>query len=450
MSTVPSKQDRSSFLEDYGVSPVPESARKGWFGIGVVYWGSAVCLPAFLVAGLIAAPLSLWHAILVYVAGAAVLALIAVFSGVIGAHTGLSTGLSVTYTFGRKGATAVQLALFFASWGWFGVQLGFMATGLGDGGLAFALSGAVPGWVIQVLGGVLMTLSAMIGFKAIEKLSAFAMPFLLFMLIITIVRLYANVPSLSEIASQTMGTPMNTGAAISIVISSFVLGALIAPDITRYARSTRAAAGGMVFGMFIGFSVVLTLAAFMVKGAEGEPDFSKIMLSGGGEAGILMTILASLTIVLAAWTTNHTNLYSSALSFNAIFPSLKTWQITLFSGVVGTGLALAGINTSGGFQAFLNLLAVLLPPAAAVMVVDFFVSLYRKSDRYRSAPDSLPSYRSRPLIAWGIGAICGFIVQYSSVQITSITALDTILVAAMGYLLLIRLAPQLGMGDTPR
>jgi cytosine permease len=429
--------EAKTLLEDYGAEPVPDEKRKGWFGLGIVYWGSAVCLPAFLVAGIIAGPLTLGSAVAVYVAGSAVLAVVAVLAGVIGAHTGLSTGLSITYTFGTKGAYALQLVLFFGSWGWFGVQLGFMASGLGDGGLAFALGGAVPGWVLQIIGGALMTLTAMVGFKALEKLSAFAMPFLLVVLLITIVRVYSGDVSFAEVAKTSSEGAMPVGVAISIVISSFILGALIAPDITRYGKSTKAAGGGMVFGMLIGFPVVLTLAAIMVKGAGGEPDFSKVMLSGAAGPWV---VLAVLTIVLAAWTTNHTNLYSGALSLNAMFPNAKKWMITLVSGVVGTGLALAGINTSGGFQAFLGILAVVLPPAAAVMLIDFF--FFRGSGGRSYKPENLkeiPDLRVEPLVAWAIGAAAGFAIQYTPFKITVVTAIDTILIAAAVYFIIAKI-----------
>lgn len=427
-------KDSNALLEDYGAQPVPDEKRKGWFGLGIIYWGSAVCLPAFLVSGIISGPMTLGSAVLVYLLGSVVLAVIAILAGVIGAHTGLSTGLSITYTFGTKGAYALQLVLFFASWGWFGVQLGFMAVGLGNGGLAYVLGGAIPGWVLQVVGGTLMTLTAMVGFKALEKLSAFAMPFLLIVLLVTIFRIYSGGVSFSEMAAATNGGGMPMGVAISIVISSFILGALIAPDITRYAKSTKAAGGGMVFGMLIGFPVILTLAAIMVKGAGGEPDFSKVMLSGSSGAWVLLAVL---TIILAAWTTNHTNLYSGALSLNAMFPKAKKWMITVGSGVVGTILALAGINTSGGFQLFLSLLAIVIPPAAAVMLMDFFLFRGEGGRSYR--PENLkdiPSVRFEPLIAWVIGAIAGFIIQYTPLRITIVTAIDTIIIAAVAYFII--------------
>ena len=101
---------------------------------------------------------------------------------------------------------------------------------------------------------------------------------------------------------------------------------------------------------------------------------------------------------------------------------------------MGTGLALVGINTSGGFRAFLGILAVVIPPAAAVMLVDF--SFYRGKRNRAYAPDraaDVPAVRALPLACRVVASDVGFAIQYTPTQLTSITALDTILVAVVVY-----------------
>jgi cytosine permease len=431
-------EKEKSALEDYGAAPVPDEQRKGWFGIGIVYWGIAVCLPAFLVSGLIAGPARLGTSALAFILGAAVLGVVSVLTGILGSQTRFSTALSSRYTFGKYGAYILQVVLFFAAWGWFGVQLGFMAEGLGGGGLAFVAGGSVPVWVFKVIGGILMTLTAMFGFKAIEKLSIIAIPLLVITLLGTIFSTYRGDTSLAEVAGITAEGAMPFGVAVSVVIGSFILGALIAPDITRYAKGKKAAGIGMGFGMFIGFPAVMILAAVMVKGAGGEVDFSKVMLSN---SSVFWVILAVIAIVLAAWTTNDNNLYSGALSLNAMFPKVKKWIITLISGVVGLVLALLGINTAGGFQTFLGFLAIFIPPAAAVMIVDYYFFKNEKNRAYESSKlDEIPNFRALPFIVWIVGIGFGFIVQYTPARITTITALDTIIFAGVIYAVVMLIA----------
>jgi cytosine permease len=146
--------------------------------------------------------------------------------------------------------------------------------------------------------------------------------------------------------------------------------------------------------------------------------------------------MAVLTILLASWTTNDVNLYSGSLSLTAMFPKLSKVVITAVSGAAGTILALLGINTAAGFQSFLGLIAVLIPSAAAVMIVDYF--LFKGDKNLSYAPDkieSTPSIRILPLIAWAIGAVFGFIAQSAKFSFTTVTALDTVVVSAVVYII---------------
>jgi cytosine permease len=421
---------KASLTEDYGSKPVPMEAGKSWFGIGMIYWGSAMCLPTFFIAGLIAGPMPLWTAIAIYFIAALVLGLVSVLTGILGAGTRLSTGLTARFTFGRIGASILQIVLFLALWGWFGVQLGFMVSGFGDGGLMLVLGKALPAWFYTLLGGFLITLTAIVGYKAIEKLSVFAMPLIVIMLIATIIREYAGGPVAAPAAAAQAAMPF--GAAVSLLVGSFIIGAIVTPDVTRYAKSKPAAGWGLFFGMVVGFPVILSLGAIMVKGSGGEFDFSKIMMQGGSP---IWAIMAVLTILLASWTTNDVNLYSGSLSLNAMFPKLSKVAITAISGAVGTGLALIGINTAAGFQSFLGIIAVLIPPAAAVMIADYFLFKGEKNRAY--APEKVgeaPSVRALPLISWAVGAAFGFVVQFAHLRLTSVTALDAIIASAVVYI----------------
>ena len=422
---------KSSLVEDYGAKPVPAGEGKGWFGIGMVYWGSAMCLPSFFIAGLVAGPKTLGSSIVIYLVASLVLGGLSILTGILGARTRLSSGLTARFTFGTFGANVLQVFMFLALWGWFGVQLGFMVTGFGDGGLMLVLGTALPAWFWLVVGGALITVTAVVGYKAIEKLSIFAMPLIILMLLVTIIREFAGGQSFSAAAAVTGPNALPFGVAVSTLIGSYIIGAMVTPDVTRYAKTKAHAGWGMLFGMTGGFIVVLTLGAIMIKGAGGEFDFSKIMLKGGN---VLWTIFAVLTIVLASWTTNDVNLYSGALSINAIFPKMNKVLITVVSGVVGTGLALVGINTAAGFQAFLGIIAILIPPAIGVMVVDYYMFKGDRNKEYDSdKAEKISKFRVIPFACWMVGAGFGFLAQYTPVKITHITAIDAILVAAVVY-----------------
>ncbi len=206
----------------------------------------------------------------------------------------------------------------------------------------------------------------MFGFKTIEKLSIVAIPSLIIIIIANIASVFSGDKTLAEVAVQSSDAAMPLGMAISIVISTYTVG------------------------------------------AGGEIDFSKVMLAN--------------------------NLYSGALLLNAMFPKLNKWVITVVSGVVGTVLALLGINTAGGFQAFLGIIAILIPPAASVMILDYYFfkseeNCFFDSDKIEESA----SIRIIPLVAWAVGSIFGFIIQYTPAKFTSIVALDTIIAAGIVY-----------------
>jgi cytosine permease len=427
------KPSKPRALEDYGTTPVPESEGKSWFTVGIVFWGVAFCLPAFLITSFVASSVRLGTAIGAFVIGVLILTAITAATGLLGAHTRQSFGMSARYTFGKWGALIIQIAMFFAMWGWFGVQLGFFVAGLGDGGLVFAFSavgaGGIPPWLLMVIGGALMTTTAVFGFKAIERLTVVAIPLLLIIVIATIVRSYQGV-SFAEVAARTGEGAMPFGAAISIVVSSFAVGALAGPDLARYSKNKGHAAGGMIFGMGAGFFVVLVLAAIMIKGA-GEMDFSKVMLR---QPNAFWLILAVITILLAAWTTNDNNLYQGSLALNAVLTMIPKWVLTLIGGVVGTIFALIGINTAGGFTTFLGIIAVVIPPAGAVMAVDY---LLFRGEGYRSEDyKKVPAIRVESVISWALGSAFGFLTNFNVFRFTGIIVLDSFIIAAVVHVII--------------
>jgi cytosine permease len=421
-------------MEDFGAEPVPVSEGKSWFSIGIIWWGVALSLPTFFLAGMVAGPRTLGSSVAIYVFASLVLGALSILTGVLGAKTRLSAGLTARFTFGSLGANVLQILLFFGCWGWFGVQLGFMVSGFGDGGLMLVLGPGLPAWLWMALGGALITLTAMVGYKAIEKLSVFASPLIVLILVTAMFRQFSGERTFAEAAMATGPNPMAFGDAISLLIGSFIIGATVAPDVTRYAKSRGHAAWGMFFGMAVGFAVVLSLAGIMVKGAAGEFDFSKIILQAGGT---LWAIAAAVTIVLAAWTTNDINLYSGALSLTALFPKWNKGVITAVSGAVGTALALAGISTVGGFQSFLGMVAVMIPPAVSVMIVDYFLFRGEHNQDFNSERvDETPRLRPISVASWMVGAGFGFLVQFTAIKVTRVTAIDAILAAALAHLVL--------------
>ena len=77
-------------------------------------------------------------------------------------------------------------------------------------------------------------------------------------------------------------------------------------------------------------------------------------------------------LILAAWTTNVTNIYVASLALANMTGWLRVRTSTIAS-VVGILLAVAGIYSFQGLVNYLTLITALLIPTTGVLVVDYFV-----------------------------------------------------------------------------
>jgi len=286
---------------------------------------------------------------------------------------------------------------------------------------------SLPRWLPIIVGGILMTLTAMYGFRAIEKLTVFVIPILIILIVVTLIKAYSGV-SLSEVFAKAPEQVTPIGIVISVIAGGYAVGAVIQPDITRYSRSKGHAAGGMVFGMMVGFPLVLVLAAY-VFAAAGKSSFSDVMLSyNKGGWGIF----AMFVIVFATWTTNDNNLYSAALAFNSTFPKVHKWVFTIIGGACGIILAMFGIL--GHFMNGLIILGVTVPPIGAVMATDFL--LFRSGAYHFEKLGDIPAVRWQAILSWVVATTVGFLTFFRVFTFTSAPALDAIIVSIVVHFIL--------------
>lgn len=348
---------------DFEREPVPLSHRKNWLQLSFVWLGIAIALSATVLGGTLGGGLSFAHAVIAAILGPLVIAIGAALTSIIGAKTGLSTSFVSRFSLGIYGSYAVSIILAIALFGWFGVQLSLFGASLQN--IFIDVFGQkVPTMPLTIIGGILMTLTAVVGFKAIEKLSIVAVPLILILLMASLWKVLSGSEMANVIGGNIFADPLTIGKGVSLVIGSFATGIVVAPDISRYAKTAKDAVGASLTGLFLGFSVVLIIAALLAK-ATHEVDIVQIML------GLGWGTFAMLVLILAQWTTNDNNLYSSALGFSLIVKKIPKYQLTLAAGTVGTILAVAGIYDQ--FTSFLTILSIFIPPIGGIYVADFLI-----------------------------------------------------------------------------
>jgi cytosine permease len=403
-------------------TPVDESETVSGFQIGIVLIGISITLPLMYSAGELAQGIGLSKAIMATLTGALILSLMSIPAAIVGVKTRLSSYMIIEHTFGFAGAKFVNF--------WFGVfLLGWYAVTAELFGRTLFLAASelttlgIPEWGYTVLSSALVTATTIYGFKAIDRLALVAVPFLLLALMAVVVLSLQKTAFSDLLLIEAEGMDMPT--AISAVVGAAIVGVVLTPDLTRYARNVRdcitasflGQGGGMTIAYVVGMIPVLVWN-------ELEPMNYMFMIGYGG--------MALAVIVFATWTTNVINLYSTALSARASVPLGQYRSVVIVSGIVGTIAAVVGISEN--LIEFLIVMGLLVPPIAGVYLVDFFY--FKRTDFSPQRLEGRPAIRvNATVVGLGTGIVSAWMF-FSGRSLTSIGALDSLFISMAAYIAL--------------
>ncbi len=407
-----------ALVEDYARCPVPDGKTVSGLRIALIVIGIAITVPAFLTGLTIGRDLGLKRAVLAFAGGGALIALIACATGAIGAASRLPTAMIVRHVFGRRGALVVNGLIALTMLGWYGVTAELFGQALHTM-LADSTAAPVPEALLIVLGSALMIATTMFGFKALDTLSLVAVPLMLMFLAALVWLALGQGDGASWAAAPVEG--LSLGQAISAVAGAFMVGAVVLPDLCRYARSVPQAIMAAVLSFLVGFPLVL-LAASVPGLALGVQDFIAILvLLGLGVPGFVL-------MVFATWTTNANNLYSASLFLAPVFEQVAKWKIVIVAGLAGTLVALNGMIDL--FIPFLVFLGVTIPPIAGLYGVDF---LLHRNGFGAAAVTATRDVNGRAFGAWLLASGFGYGAAEGWVTFTTIPACDSLLLAGLLY-----------------
>lgn len=415
----------ASPLEEYSNSPVPEDRTTPGWRVALIVATFFVSLPGFLNCAQIGLALGFYAAVLAAFLSGLALCAGGCLTSIVSVRSRLTTYLLVQRSFGRVGAALVNLVIAAVHFGWFGVNISFF----GDAMVAamhevYGVEGNFAVFVIA--GSVVMAVSTIFGFRTLDRLALLAVP-LLGTIVIGVCVMAANRYGFVVERSPDPPAAMSFGVALSALIGSNILVVAAMPDLSRYIRSTREAVQSMTLSFPVAaplFMIVVAITAL----ATGDTDIMQLIV------GLGFGIPAIAMLVLSIWTINALNLYSASLSLSATFPAIRSWIFTLIGGAVGGGLALAGIIDA--FVPFLLLLGMIIPPIAAIYVIDG-LAVFRHADAAASIRH-LPAMRWHAVGVW-VGSVAVALMAANGVfTLTTVPALDASLVAAGAYLLALR------------
>jgi len=368
----------------------PQAPTLSWLGLATIWFGGMISVPSLLIGSTLVAGLPFWEALLAGFLGFCVVAAFMSLESVAAVEQRLDTVDLASSAFGRSGANiVVGLALGVSLLGWFGVQSGVAGGSFAKiSQLSFGVSMS-PAWASLVLG-LLMMLTAVFGFKYLKWLNFVAVPCKVVLVVYAVMVAFQS--HSFDVITQYRPDPakrLDFFTAIGLSIGFFSVGGVISPDYARHAASRLDAVLGSVLGL-LPAALGLAACGAMLAIIQQTYDIVEIYSKLG------MPILALTVLIVATWTTNVMNAYSSGLAINQLlhWPRERRQFATLIAGVLGSILAASGILNS--FMSFLMLLTITIPPIAGVLVSDYWIAR-----TYALATSA--RYNASGLLAWACG-----------------------------------------------
>lgn len=414
--------DSQPLIENYTSTQVPEKQTiKGW-RVAAIVIGINVGLSTFLNGAQVSSALGLKDALICAFFAGLILCAMGILTSIVSVRSRLTTYVLVQSSFGMRGAIIVNIMLAIVHLGWFGVNASFFGSAM-----VAAIEGLYnvtgPFGLIVMVGSLLMAITTIFGFNAINKLSLWAIPILLAIFITVFVMSIEKYGVV--LFDPSPDVQMTFGIALSTLVGSNLLTVVAMPDLSRFITTNKQA----VLGMFLSFPIavpILLLLAAVPTMATDDVDIMNI-INGFG-----LGVPALIILIFSTWTANSVNLYSYSLSLAATFKTVKPWMFTLAGGALGGGLAVLGIIDS--FIPFLLILGTVLPPVAAIYVIDNFTVFRHGYDVNTLA--SRPAINWSSLFTWLFSASVAMASMYDVFTLTTAPAIDATLVATVIYLLI--------------
>ena len=182
-----------------------------------------------------------------------------------------------------------------------------------------------------------------------------------------------------------------------------------AADITRYQTGRKNTLKATLWGTTPAGILVLVIGILMAKVA-GQHDISLVLIDIG------LPILGMIVLILAAWTTNTSNIYLAGIDIVNVLnlKDDKRAVVTLLAGVFGTLLAVFGVMNQ--FETFITWLGAAFSPMAGVLLADYWVMM--KGDAKNWKPRE--GFCWKGIIAWLAGFVLNIFVTQGLVLVQSI------------------------------
>ena len=315
--------------------------------------------------------------------------------GYMGYQTACNSGLLYRMVYGSAGVYVPVLFLTVLLVFWQGIVVGAFS-------FAWVQTFDSPWfYVVAVFAGLLYTVTTYFGVKGLEDVALPAS------VILAAVLLYAGWYNVNQAggwasflqmsASTAAKNPISDLQAVNLVIGSWIVGAVVMPEYTRFAKKAWVAVA-IPFIVLIVAQWFLQMVGAMGGVVSGNADFTGYMRT----AGTWISLFGLIAMSFALWTTGDANLYLPSIQTASVFHRPKRVMVVIW-GVLGT---LIGLGIYQRFMDFIGTLANIVPPLIGPVIVDYY--LFNKRRFHVELLDRLPAWNPLAIVSFVGGAAASF------------------------------------------
>jgi cytosine permease len=425
-SQEPQLVDRSQAEEDYPLSAVPLDARKSFLSMAFMLLGFTLYSGTFFAGGLVGPAFRFFPDLIgLLVVGNLILGGYAAALAYIASKSGLSTVLMARFSFGSVGSRWVDFLLGFTQVGWYAWGSGLIANLLNQ------LAG-VPeswNWLIILFFTYFFCITAYIGYRAMDWYSRIAVPAIIILMLWSLTISANQVGGLEGLQAIQPSGELGIGAALTIIVGTFISGGTQATNWSRFSDSPRTATLSTLAAFFIANGFVIFGGAFS---ALVYQDFD--MVSVMAKQGLL--VAGFILLFLNMWSTQDNTIYAFSIAFSHMFRTKKRTFFVLIGATIALVLAWGGIYESAQFINFLILLGTFIPPVGGVVMADYW--LYRRG-QFPSLDEPQPAFNWAGITAYVVAAAIAYFTGKAGIGIAPVNG---IVVAVVLYPILTKIIPQ--------
>jgi len=399
--------------EDFPLTPVPLGFRKPIWSLAPILIGFTLYSGTLFGGGLVGPNFRFFPDLVGLIAlGNLILGLYAGGLGYIAAKTGLSTVLMARSSFGEVGSRWVDFILGFTQIGWYAWGSALIAD------LLINLAG-IPqsfNWLLIVVATYLFCTTAYIGYQAMDWVSRLAVPAMIVLMLWSLSIAWGDVGGFAQLQSLEPAGEMGVGAALTVIIGTFVSGGTQSTNWSRFAKSKETGFWATFGAFFLANGFLIFSGAFCAL-VYGNEDIVQVMAQQGLLLGGLVLFLLNM------WTTQDNTIYAFSVASAHMFRTRKRTLFVLGGATFALILAMGGIYEA--LVPYLVLLGTFIPPIGGIVMADYW--LYRT--------DGFDIEHKQPNFNWaGIAAnVLGSAIAYFT---PGIKPINGIVAAAVIYWLL--------------